>query len=294
MEGPDSDCIMMNVDLIAKVTGWPAKTRRDVMAWPDRIKTWDDFTKLAVALTRRSGNKITVAGFNVPDLSWLDWFASVLASNGIHFYNKDFTGVNLNTPQALECVQWLLHLQNKYKVSQPPNAQRNDEHELLAGHAAMIADGTWGDYQIHDSNPNFRLMMMPIPRGPHGTRKGTVTFTNMVSMARNVKNPELAWKFAKFMSVLSTQVRRLEILARFAPLRSFFESPQWKAAVLKDPALIEVPRMAQIGDVYPFVHSAELYDKVGPIMSQISLGKVTPRAGLVKAQKVADSILSGV
>jgi ABC-type glycerol-3-phosphate transport system substrate-binding protein len=282
------------VDLIARAIGWPAATRQDVMAWPDRIKTWDDFTKLAVALTKSAGGKVTVAGFNVPDLGWLDWFGCVMASNGEHFYTKDFSRVNLNTPRTLEGLLWLLALQNTYKVSQPHNAQRNDAQELMAGRAAMIGAGTWGDFVIHDTNPNFRLMMMPIPRGPHGTHKGTVTYTNMVSMARNVKDPQLAWKFAKFMSVLSTQLSRLQILARFAPLRSFFTSAQWQTAVMKDPALVEVPIMAEIGDLYPFYHYAELTDKVGPVMSAIGLGTLPPQAGLAKAQKVADSIFSGI
>src|SRR5438132_13992575 len=79
MEGPDSDIIMMNVDLIAKALGWPARTPQDIWAWPDRIQTWDDFTKLAVRLTKRSGSKLKVAGFNVPDIGLsLDWFAGLL------------------------------------------------------------------------------------------------------------------------------------------------------------------------------------------------------------------------
>ena len=51
---------------------------------------------------------------------------------------------------------------------------------------------------------------------------------------------------------------------------------------------------AEVGDVYPFFHGSELAAKVGPIMSVISLGKLTPQAGLAKAQKVANSILSGI
>ena len=137
-------------------------------------------------------------------------------------------------------------------------------------------------------------MMMSYPRGPRGTTKGVVTWNNMVCMARNVKNPDLSWKFVKFISAESTQLKRLQILERYAPLRHFFQTPQWKAETLKDPALADVPVAAELGDVYPFFHFAELNDKVGPILSQISLRKVSPQEGLAKAQKVADSILSGI
>jgi len=292
MEGPDSDVIMMNVDLISKALGWPAKTPQDIMAWPNRIKTWDDFTKLAVSLTKRSGNKVAVAGFNVPDLQWIEWFSALLTSNGSSFYNKDMTGLQLNTPQALECMQWMLDL--KSKVSQPLNAQRNDETELLNGRAAMIQDGTWSPSVLHDSNPKFRLMMMPVPRGPHGKSKGTTSWDNMVCMARNVKNPNLAWKFVKFISAPSTQVKRLEILEWYAPLRSFFDTAQWKAETLKDPALSQVPVSAAVGGVYPFFHYSELQNKIGPIFSAIQLGRVSPQAGLAQAQKAGDAILSGI
>lgn len=292
MEGPDSDMIMMNVDLIAKALGWPAKTPQDVMAWPDKVKTWDDFTRLAISLTKRTGAKVTVAGFNVPDLGDLAWFSGLLKSNGSHFYKADLSGLSINTPQAMEAVNWMLDLQKK--VSQLPNAQRNDETELLSGRAAMIMDGTWSPSYIHDSNPKFRLMMMPIPRGPHGTSKGTVTWNNMVCMAHNVKNPALAWKFVKFISSQETQAKRLQILERYAPLRTFFETQSWKAKTMQDPALAQVPAAAQVGDIYPFFHASELANKVGAIMSQIRLGKLTPQDGLAKAQKAGDSILSGI
>src|SRR5918911_323878 len=281
----------MNVDLIARELGWPARTPQDIWAWPDKVQTWDDFTKLAIRLTKRSGNKVKVAGFNVPDLGGaMDWFAALLKSNGSHFLRKDGNGVQLDTPQAREVMQWMLDLLYKYKVSQPLNAQRNDDAELLAGRAAMITEGTWAPSYLHDSNPKFRMMMMPFPRGPHGTTKGTMTWMNVVCMARNVKNPDLSWKFVKFISAESTQLKRLQILERYAPLRHFFQTPQWKAETLKDPALADVPVAAQIGDAYPFSHhGAELEDKIGPILSAIMLGKLTPLAGLTKAQKVGDS-----
>jgi len=298
MEGPDSDIIMMNVDYIAKKLGWPARTPQDIWAWPDKVQTWNDFTRLAGALTKRSGNKLLVAGFNVPDLSNQGWnieaLSAMLTANGSSFYNTDLTGVNLDTPQAAECIQWMLNLQYKYKVSQPLNAQRNDETELIAGRAAMIYDGTWSPSYIHDSNPKFRLMMMPIPRGPRGKTKGTVTWNNMVCMARNVKNPDLSWKFVRFISAESTQLKRLEILERYAPLRHFFQTPQWKAKTLKNPALADVPVAASAGGVYPFHHFSELNNKIGPVLSAIQLGKMPVKAGLVKAQQVGDSILSGI
>jgi ABC-type glycerol-3-phosphate transport system substrate-binding protein len=137
-------------------------------------------------------------------------------------------------------------------------------------------------------------MLMPIPRGPQGKTKGTVSWDNMLCMARNAKNPDLSWKFITFMASLRTQLKRLEVIEYYAPLRNFFQTPQWTAATLKDPALAAVPLAAEVGDVYPFFHGSELADKVGPIMSEISLGKLTPQAGLAKAQKVADSILSGI
>src|SRR5437868_1531579 len=88
-----------------------------------------------------------------------------------------------HAPQALQCAQWMLDLRQKYKVSQPPNAQRNDRVELVAGRVAMIVDGTWAPAELHDSNPKFRIMLMPIPRGPHGKTKGTVSWDNMLCMA---------------------------------------------------------------------------------------------------------------
>jgi ABC-type glycerol-3-phosphate transport system substrate-binding protein len=104
MEGPDSQIIMMNVELISKALGWPAATPQDLWTWPAKVQTWDDFVKLAVALTKRSGSKVKVAGYNVPDLGFLEWTEALLAANGSHFFNNTISGVQLNTPQALEAA----------------------------------------------------------------------------------------------------------------------------------------------------------------------------------------------
>jgi ABC-type glycerol-3-phosphate transport system substrate-binding protein len=295
MEGPDSICIDMNVDLIAKTTGWPASTPQDLWTWPDRVKTWDDFNKLAVALTKRSGSKVQVAGFDVPDLGAdLDFIAAVMPSNGTHFYKNNLANVNFTSPRTLECVQWILDLQNKYKVSTPPNANMNYYTELVTGRAAMIYDGTYGISNLHDMEPKFRVMVMPIPRGPHGTTKGSITWMNVAAMPRNARNVAASWKFIKFRAGLQCQLKGLEYAAEYAPLRSFYSTPQWKAGLLQHPGLAMVPVIAQLGDIRDYYHHSELQDKVGPILSEIALGKVTPQAGLAKAQQVGDAILSGV
>jgi len=294
VDGPDSAIIMMNVDLISKALGWPADTPQDIWAWPNRVKTWDDLTKLAVALTKRSGNKITVSGFDVMNVGGAtEWFGAALASNGLSFAKSDWSGVQLDTPQAREVMQWLLDLVNKYKVSLPLSAQVDYEHELISGRAAMIMDGTWSAPYIHDIDPKFRFMVMPFPRGPHGKAKGTVTWCNMVSMGRNVKNPGLAWKLVKFITAESTQLKRLELLDRYCPLRHFYDTTQWKAATHRDPALAGTLEAAQVGRPYPFLHhGSELQSKVGAVLSDIMLGKTTPQAGLAQAQKIGDKILA--
>jgi hypothetical protein len=55
-----------------------------------------------------------------------------------------------------------------------------------------------------------------------------------------------------------------------------------------------VPIAAAVGGPYPFFHYAELQDKIGPVLSEIWLGKTSMTAGLAKAQQIGDSILSGV
>jgi ABC-type glycerol-3-phosphate transport system substrate-binding protein len=294
VDGPDSAIIMMNVDLIAKTLGWPAATPQDIWAWPNRVQTWDDLTKLALALTKRSGSKLTVAGFDVMDVGGAtEWFGAALASNGSTFANKDWSRVQLDTPQAREVMHWLLDLLYKYKVSAPLSAQQDTAHDLISGRTAMIMDGTWDVTYMHDISPSFRLMVMPFPRGPHGTGKGTVTWCNMVAMPRNVKDPNLAWKLVKFMTSESTQLKRLEIWEHYAPLRHFYDTPQWKAETLKTPALADALPAALVGRPYPFLHhGSELQSKVGAVLSEIMLRKLSPEAGLAQAQKIGDAILT--
>jgi ABC-type glycerol-3-phosphate transport system substrate-binding protein len=228
LNGPDADCILINVDMIAEVTGWPARDYRDLIGWPSKagFQTWQQFTTLAMNLTKKG-----VAGFQVPNwASWLDWWAAVINSNGTAFYRDDAKGLQITiySPNVQarmnETVTWLEDLIYRYRVSPRPSPSAHagsDLDALLNRSAVMVAGYATYLFYLQQQDPTLRVMAIPIPQGPYGKHKGAVTFNDTVCINRYSQYPIAAWDFMRFLCSLSTQVMRLKYTGSPAPHRQF-------------------------------------------------------------------------
>lgn len=279
----DASCILYNLDLFEEA-GIPTA--------PDAFSNWEDFRQAAIRLTKRDkdGNVIQagfiVSGFDI--YAYLPW----MYSNGGRFYSDDFRKTAFNDVPLLEAMHFLQDLQHRDRVSFPITAERQDFQLFLQGKAAMIIGGTWSANVIRDQSPQMRFGMMSFPQGPHGNGRGGMTWTNLFCIPKSAANPEQAWKFITYYCGLENAVWKLRTLNRNSPLAALYETQDWKNRVKENPFLDEIPKITEIGGLFPVVRFTEMESILQPLCQGVILNNLTPEDALSEAQKKVDAILT--
>ena len=278
----DASCILYNLELFEE-----AGLGTDA----DLFEDWESFRQAAIRLTQRDETgKITQAGFIVGGMdiySYLPW----MYANGGRFYSDDLRKSAFNDIPLREAMHLLQDLQHHDKVSFPITAERQDFQLFLQGKAAMIVAGTWSGNVIRDQAPNLRFGMMSFPRGPHGKGRGGMTWTNLFCIPKKAANPEEAWKFIVYYCGMKNAIRKLEILHRNSPLAAFYDSEAWRRRVHQQPFLSEVPKITEVGGLFPVIRFTEMESIFQPLCQGVILNNLTPEEALQRAQQEVDALL---
>ena len=172
------------------------------VAYPNGDWTWDDFLKAAKALTRDKN------GDGVPDVygtalvSWFDRWAVWVWQNGGEVFSEDMTRCLLDSPQAVEAIQFYADLANVYRVS-PPFAtmkEQNVNDMFVTGKIAMVYM-TRFQVESYSQIKSFEWDVAPLP---HKVRRATSFRVGGVSISSQLqKDPERlqkAWMLVKYLT----------------------------------------------------------------------------------------------
>jgi len=279
----DASCILYNFDLFEEV---------GINTDPEVFETWDDFREAAKRLTKRdSEGNVVQAGFIVAGMdiyAYLPW----MYANGGKFYSDDLRKSAFNDIPMREAMHFIQDLQHRDKVSFPITAERQDFQLFLQGKAAMIIGGTWSANVIGDQAPNLRFGMMSFPRGPHGKGRGGMTWTNLFCIPKTAAHPEEAWKFIVYYCGMENAIRKLKLLHRNSPLADFYESEEWKRQVQEKPFLNQIPKITEVGGLFPIVRFTEMESILQPLCQGVILNNLTPEEALDQAQREVDMLLT--
>ena len=167
----------------------------------DKAWTWNEFLEVAQKLTKKRSDGRQQYGVLVHQAFEQCWGAFVW-SNGGDVLNKDLTKSTMNTPEAIEAIQYLVDLIQKYEVapeSGDPSvfiegAPSPFEAGLVAMHVHSSAQS--GAYKkIEDFTPCACVL----PKAPGGTP--CCSFNgNPNSIPDSSKVKEAAWEFVTFLS----------------------------------------------------------------------------------------------
>lgn len=159
--------------------------------------TWDDFKQIAKKLSDPSQKQY---GFGVVpepdtyDLQGLVW------SNGGSYISKDGKQIKgyMNSPETIEAINVLSDLlKDKSAVLVGGKNQQNGDDIFKAGKIAMWESGVWPLQGFKEAKINFGTVEVPSFGGK--PTKGVIA-SSAVSIAKDSKNKELAYKFVKFYS----------------------------------------------------------------------------------------------
>jgi ABC-type glycerol-3-phosphate transport system substrate-binding protein len=123
-----------------------------------------------------------------------------------------------------------------------------DSEEFNTGRVACVEAGTWsGKYITRDTEGKIRFDHTAFPPGPRGKGNTTLTWGNMLVIARRSSQPDLAWKYVKFVASLPGALRLLRHIGQNSPRRDFYDSPDWLERCKRSPYLYNVPQICASG-----------------------------------------------
>ena len=171
------------------------------IAYPVGDWTWDQFLDACQKLTKDTygDGKTDQWGWLLPDLS--GWTMDVpLTTNKASMYNAEGTKSALDTPEAIETIQWLADLRNVHKVVPTPG-ETGDVPLFETGRAAM----TFGNPELVQTlnsrigpprqNDNFQW---DVALFPMKQQNGNAVQGGSFAIGKSTKYVEQAWSFVKF------------------------------------------------------------------------------------------------
>ena len=145
--------------------------------------------------------------------SYLRYFIHYLGSRGINLFNGS-DPVPLDTPEAIESVQWLADLWTKHKVAVPlagaaAVGERDVAFGFESGKAAMSLDGTWSIADYAETIQAFDWDVTLLPLASPGAPRIATMITGSYVIPKKAKYPDEAWKLIEFL--LSPEVRKGDV-----------------------------------------------------------------------------------
>lgn len=208
-------------------------------------------------------------------------------SNNGAIFDETFTKSAMNTPQAIETIQWIQDLYNTY------NVMSKDATDFPNGAVGMWGGGTWEGGTFEQINPGLRFGMTSYPVGPSGTKRGSATGTSMWSIPTSSKHPDLAFKWAEFVTGLKANLKMLTIMGRVSsPRLAFYNSTEWDNVVSQHPWMASYPAVASAGGPFLYIGFAHFMDQVGPIYRQIKDGSKPAAEIAANLTQLADKAIA--
>lgn len=168
---------------------------------PEEGYSWEEFAKVCQTIME---NKDSV-GVNYATLVndyGLKTILPYIWQNGCEYLSEDEKTSNLDAPKAVEAVQYIKDLYDKYGVMAP--MEKLDEGSLPivgmlnSGAIAMGRVALWEALKLEDSD----ILDWQLMHAPHGNEggKGEVLYVNTLSITSTCEQKEAALDFLKFVT----------------------------------------------------------------------------------------------
>jgi multiple sugar transport system substrate-binding protein len=170
------------------------------VAYPEDGWTWDEFLETAKALTKDTDDDGNTDIWGVQlTANWTTGFEYWIYAAGGSLISEDGQTVigYMDSPQAIEAVQFYADMYNVHKVSPPPadfSLWAGGNADFENGQAAMRLFGRWPQAGLL-TNPEVDLGVVGVPVG---AERANVFFWGGFGIFSGTKHPEAAWRFLRF------------------------------------------------------------------------------------------------
>ena len=242
----------------------------------------DDFLRYAQQLTtEKDGQK--VFGFAVPT----SYFAvsAWLFNNGASILNDNMTESTIDSPQAVEVIQFLQDLVYKYQVAPVPPPKQDNTQQITSGQVAMVSSGRW-PFAAYQNNGFTTVDVQKLPK--FSTQTDIIGTGSWVVLQKS-KHQEEAFKLTGYMSSPGTQTLMLSnysnqasvsVMASEMP-KSIAKNWQAFSQVSDDARPVEAPKS--------YTELQGIFDRA---MSQIYSSQTDVKSVLQKAKEEMDAALA--
>ncbi|MGM7721665.1 sugar ABC transporter substrate-binding protein [uncultured Metabacillus sp.] len=248
--------------------------------YPQDGWTWDDYVETAKKLTIEENGKIVQ--FGSASYSWEE----ALVENGAAKFSQDGSEVLVDSPEAIEAIQWAADLSNVHHVSPTATESQGLGDLFLAGKAAMAFTGPW-NWRPYTTEGKFNWDIVEVPAGKAGNKSQLLGLP--IAIGANTEHPEEAWTLLEYLTHGGGQEIQSEIVGAYPSVKSATEKfSEGEYA----PANVDTVHQAMEENtvVTPnFPTYSEAMNTLQPVIDQIMNGEVKAEDAL---PKVADKIRS--
>ena len=265
------------------------------IGYPDLSWTWKEMQDAAIKFTKDLDGDGKPDQFGLPYAgasagAHMFLFMPFVWSNGGRFLTEDGKSPAIDSPEAIEALQFFRDLALKYKVFPPgvANTEWADmEATFVAEKAGMYLSGNWNvkgfktDYEM-----NYGVTLIPKAPGP-GKQHSSFIGGDLVGITSQTKHPEEAWEFVEYCLSEDVQV---EILASHGmiPIRKNL----WENKYFKDePNYLIFTKTLEVGYSPYTTKYNELYDPMLWAMQKTLLGQISPEEAFKEAAQRMNEIL---
>jgi len=270
------------------------------LSYPTPDWTWNDMLDAAIKLTKTDDSG-RVTQYGVLANGWQNY----VYSNGGRIMDDIYapTKCVLDSPEAIEAVQFMADLINEYGVMPSPDTLTTSgvsgPDMFATGQIAMFNTGYWSLVDIPDRWKDIDLGLTMVPMSNNGGR-AVSTGGTAYCVANGTENPDLAYEFLKYFMGREGWEAAYKASTRgiiYPPAHI----PSYKALILENPELT-IENIDTNGQSVAFAVFnpriplfAEINSKIiTPGIEEISLGMIDAETGLTEiTQRVNEALESG-
>lgn len=260
------------------------------LPYPDWSWDWDKLVEVSRKLTRDTNGDGTLDQWGYG----LDfWWQGYVYANGGSVLSDDLKRCVLDSPEAVEGLQFMSDMVNKHHIAPTDNDAANLGTLKLftTGKLGMVISGSWAAELIFPVEiKDFVYDAAPVPRG----RAARATFIGGAAYAilKRSRHKEEAWEFVKFMTGKQYQ-RDAAIQSQIVPSRKSVAESQAYLKLAKPPANRRVfLDMIRYGRAKPGVVCApEMDEIITNRLDLVRLGKQPAETACKQIVPVVDELL---